>query len=85
MQYASYGSITFFGRVSMISFNLIFSGSGSPICLKPYLSANWFLYSAVSAEVGTIGTATACRTLFLFENKNCGFLLPFWRSLSPFR
>ncbi len=62
MQYASYGSITFFGRVSMTSFNLTFSGSGSPICLKPYLSANWFLYSALSAKDGTIGTATACRT-----------------------
>jgi hypothetical protein len=30
MQYASYGSITFFGRESMTSFNLTFSGSGSP-------------------------------------------------------
>lgn len=56
---------TFFGSVSIISFNVTLSGRGSPICLKPYLSHNSFLSSALSAGEGATGTATA-RITFVF-------------------
>lgn len=60
-------SSTFFGSDSVISFIVTLSGSGSPICLKPYFSLSRFLSSAQSKGEGAIGTATACTTFFFLE------------------
>lgn len=77
---------TFFGRVSVISFIVTLWGSGSPICLKPYISLNCFLSSALSNGEGAIGTATA-RTTFVFlkEIKQLFCLDLIWGRLSHFK
>lgn len=57
---------TFLGRVSMTFFRVILSGSGSPICVNPYISHNCFLRSSFSSNGANMGSTAAGTTLVDF-------------------